>query len=118
MIHSVYENMPAPLLAGIGRWSRRELRSLEAGGSCGISTLSGPAQAAYFLGAKLNGLLSVSALYKGCGLMYSASQYQDQVAISMTSGRKILPDHNKLMACLDKTMATIALSEHELAAVS
>ncbi len=116
MIRSVYENMPAPVLAGIGRWSSRELLSLEAGGSCGISTLLGPAQAAYFLGAKLKGLLSVSALYKGCGLMYSASQYQDQVAISMTSGRNILPDHDRLMACLDQTMEIIAaMPGHELA---
>ena len=55
-IRAVYENIPAPLLSMMGRWSRHELRSLETGGSCGIATLVGPSQAVYFLGAKLSGL--------------------------------------------------------------
>jgi diacylglycerol O-acyltransferase len=106
-VRAVYENIPAPILSILGRWSKSELQSLEAGGSCGISTLAGPAQPVYFLGAKLNHLTSVSPLYKGCGLMYSASQYGDQIAISFTSGRKMLPDPAKLAACLDDTMKAI-----------
>jgi hypothetical protein len=58
-------------------------------------------------GARLSGLTSVSPLYKGCGLMYSASQYGDQIAISFTSGREMLPDPDKLTACLDHTMNEI-----------
>jgi WS/DGAT/MGAT family acyltransferase len=106
-IRAFYEYIPAPLLSILGRWSNRELRSLETGGSCGISTLTGPMQTVYFLGAKLSGLTSVSPLYKGCGLMYSASQYGDKIAISFTSGRNILPDPEKLVACLDEAMAKI-----------
>jgi diacylglycerol O-acyltransferase len=113
-IRAVYENIPAPLLSMIGRWSKHELRSLEAGGSCGISTLVGPDQPVYLLGAKLSGLTSVSPLYKGCGLMYSASQYGDKIALSFTSGRDILPDPENLMACLRETMEQIdLLSENE-----
>lgn len=117
-LRAFYENMPAPLLSLIGHWSKRELRALEEGGSCGISMLSGPAQPAYFLGAKMSGLISVSALYKGCGLMYAASQYQDKISISCTSGRDILPDPENLIACLEQTMATVASLGSELAAVS
>jgi diacylglycerol O-acyltransferase len=106
-IRAVYENIPAPLLALMGRWSNRELRSLETGGSCGISTLEGPSETVYFLGARLSGLTSVSPLYKSCGLMYSASQYGDKIAISFTSGRDILPDPEKLMAYLQETMVEI-----------
>jgi diacylglycerol O-acyltransferase len=113
-IRAVYENIPAPLLSMIGRWSKRELRSLEAGGSCGISTLVGPAQPVYLLGARLSGLTSVSPLYRGCGLMYSASQYGDKIAVSFTSSRDILPDPQNLMACLHETMEQIdLLSENE-----
>jgi diacylglycerol O-acyltransferase len=108
-IRAVYENIPAPLLSMIGRWSKRELRSLETGGSCGISTLVGPAQPVYLLGAKLSGLTSVSPLYRGCGLMYSASQYGDKIAVSFTSSRDILPDPQSLMACLHETMEQIDL---------
>lgn len=107
-IRAFYDSLPAPLLSLIGRWSRSELRSLETGGSCGISTLQGPDQPVYFLGAKLAGLTSVSPLYRGCGLMYSASEYGDQVAISFTSGREMLPDPEKLMACLESTIREIS----------
>ena len=107
-IRAFYESLPAPLLSLIGRWSRSELRSLETGGSCGISTLQGPDQPVYFLGAKLAGLTSVSPLYRGCGLMYSASEYGDQIAISFTSGREMLPDPEKLMACLESTIGQIS----------
>jgi len=107
-IRSFYENIPAPLLSVLGRWSKRELQSLEAGGSCGISTLAGPKQTVYFLGAKMNALTSVSPLYRGCGLMYSASLYENKLAISFTSGRDILPDPGNLVAALDETMKQIA----------
>jgi len=107
-IRSFYEFIPAPVLSVLGRWSNRELQSLEAGGSCGISTLSGPTQTVYFLGAKLSGLTTVCPLYKGCGLMYSASLYGSKVAISFTSGRDILPDPENLVACLDETMKEVS----------
>ncbi len=106
-IRSFYEYIPAPVLSALGRWSNREPQSLEAGGSCGISTLTGPRQTVYFLGAKLSGLTTVSPLYKGCGLMYSASLYKDQLAISFTSGRDILPDPENLVACLNDVMKQI-----------
>ena len=107
-IRSFYEYIPSPFLSALGRWSKREPQSLEAGGSCGISTLTGPQQTVYFLGAKMSGLTSVSPLYKGCGLMYSASLYEDKLAISFTSGRDILPDPENLVACLDKVMKEIS----------
>jgi diacylglycerol O-acyltransferase / wax synthase len=117
-LREVYENIPSPLLAIIGRLSKRELRSLEAGGSCGISTLNGPAQALYFLGAKMTRLTSVSPMYKGCGLMYSASQYAGKVAVSFTSGRDILPDPEKLRAALEETVLKIETLTREEATLS
>ncbi len=107
-IRAFYEYIPAPLLSILGRWSNRELQSLETGGSCGISTLAGPSQSLYFLGAKLSGLTSVSPLYKGCGLMYSATRYGESVAISFTSGRDILPDPKNLVSCLDAAMEQLS----------
>ena len=107
-IRSFYEYIPAPLLSALGRWSNRELQSLEAGGSCGISTLTGPKQAVYFLGAKMSALTSVSPLYRGCGLMYSASQYGNKIAISFTSGRDILPDPGNLVTALDEVMKQLS----------
>lgn len=106
-IRSFYEYIPSPFLSALGRWSNREPQSLEAGGSCGISTLTGPRQTVYFLGAKMSGLTSVSPLYKGCGLMYSASLYEDKIAISFTSGRDILPDPENLVAALNEVMKQI-----------
>ncbi len=107
-LRAFYAYIPAPMLSLLGRWSNRELQSLEAGGSCGISTLEGPGQTVYFLGAKLKGLTSVSPLYKGCGLMYSASMYGEEISIAFTSGREILPDPENLVACLDEVMERVA----------
>ena len=77
--------------------------------SRGISILTGVDQPLYFLGAKLSGLTSVSPLYKGCGLMYCASMIGDKIAISFTSGRDILPDPQKLVACLDEAMGMLSV---------
>ena len=38
--------------------------------------------AAYLLGARLHGFTSISPLYSGCGLMFSASTYADTVGLT------------------------------------
>lgn len=104
IIRSFYENVPAFLLSAIGRLSQRDLLALEAGGSCGIATLHGPDEPVYLLGARLGALCSVSPLYKGCGLMYCASQYGDRIALNFTSSRDLLPDPARLVEYLEETM--------------
>jgi hypothetical protein len=50
--------------------------------------------------------------------MYATREHQDKISISCTSGLDILPDREKLIACVEETMATIASLGSELAAVS
>ena len=61
----------------------------------------------YLLGARLCGFSSISPLYSGCGLMFSASTYADTIGLTFTSDRDMMPDPEFMRACLDETVAEV-----------
>ncbi len=93
-LHALYDNVPAPLLAILGRISNRDSspsRQIMQTGHFGFAELRGPKVPLYLLGAKLYTFASISPLYSGCGLMFSASTYCDRIGLTFTSDRTMLP---------------------------
>jgi diacylglycerol O-acyltransferase / wax synthase len=109
-LRSLYENLPAPLLAWLGRNANSQSsinhRVME-GGNLGVAELQGGDQPLYLLGAELRGFTSISPLYSGCGLMFSASTYHDTIGLTFTSDRNMMPDPEFMRACLDEAVARI-----------
>ena len=109
-LRSLYENVPAPLLAWLGRNAHRENslnhRIME-GGNLGLAELAGAEHPLYLLGAKLLGFSGISPLYSGCGLMFSASTYCDRVGITFTSDRGMMPDPEQMRNCLDDAVTAL-----------
>jgi WS/DGAT/MGAT family acyltransferase len=109
-LRSLYEHLPAPLLAFLGRNADRDAnptRQLMHGGNCGIAVMEGPKIPLYLLGAKLHGLTSISPLYSGCGLMFNASCYCEEIALTFTSDRKLMTDPLVMRDCLDEAIAGV-----------
>ena len=110
-LRSLYENLPAPLLAWLGKMSNRKnspYRAVMTEGNLGLAELQGSDKPLYFLGATLHGFTGISPLYSGCGLMFSASTHADNVGLTFTSDRNMLPDPEVMRACLDETIADVA----------
>ncbi len=105
-LRSLYENLPAPLLAFLGR-NANPTRQLMHGGNCGIAIIEGPQKPLYLLGAKLYGLTSISPLYSGCGLMFNASSYCELIALTFTSDCKLMADPLVMRDCIDEAIAGI-----------
>ena len=106
-LRSLYENLPAPLLAWLGRNANRESslnRRIMEGGDLGVAELSGSRDTLYLLGAALHGFTSISPLYSGCGLMFAASTYRDTVGLTFTSDRLMMPDPEIMRECLDQSI--------------
>jgi diacylglycerol O-acyltransferase len=110
-LRSLYENVPAPLLAWLGSLSNRKNslgRAVMSTGSLGLAELKGSDKPLYLLGAKVHGFTSISPLYSGCGLMFSASSYADKVGITFTSDRHMMPDPEAMRECLDEAVGAVA----------
>jgi WS/DGAT/MGAT family acyltransferase len=110
-LRSLYENVPAPLLAWMGRLSNQKNslnRAVMSGGSLGLAELKGSDKPLYLLGARLHGFTSISPLYSGCGLMFSASTYADTMGLTFTSDRDMMPDPGTMRECLDEAIAAVA----------
>ena len=110
-LRSLYENVPAPLLAWLGRLSNQKNspnRNVMSSGSLGMAELAGPDMPLYLLGARVHGFTSISPLYSGCGLMFSASTYADTVGLTFTSDRNMMPDPEIMRECLDEAVAAVA----------
>lgn len=109
-LRSLYENVPAPLLAWLGRMSNRKNslnRAVMSGGSMGLAELKGSAQPLYLLGARLHGFTGISPLYSGCGLMFCASSCDEHIGLTFTSDRDMMPDPDFMRQCLDETVAAV-----------
>jgi WS/DGAT/MGAT family acyltransferase len=110
-LRSLYENVPSPVLAWAGRLSNRKNsinRAVLSAGSLGLAELKGADKPLYLLGAHLHGFTTISPLYSGCGLMFSASTYADTVGLAFTSDRHMMPDPEVMRDCLDEAMAAVA----------
>ncbi|NCF17158.1 MAG: DUF1298 domain-containing protein [Haliea sp.] len=109
-LRSLYENLPAPLLAWLGRNANRQNslnhRILE-GGNLGLAELQGGDNPLYLLGAELRGFTSISPLYSGCGLMFCVSTYADSFGLAFTSDRDMMPDPELMRACLDQAVEQV-----------
>ena len=106
-LRSLYENLPAPILAWLGRTANRQNslnRKILEGGNLGLAELEGGDKPLFLLGAKLRGFTSISPLYSGCGLMFSASTYADTVGLTFTSDRNMMQDPEFMRECLDGAM--------------
>lgn len=109
-LRSLYEHLPAPLLAFLGRNADRDTnpgRQLMHGGNCGIAAIEGPKVPLYLLGAKLYAFTSISPLYSGCGLMFSATSYCDQIGLTFTSDRDLMPDPLVMRNCIEEAIAGV-----------
>lgn len=106
-LRSLYENLPAPLLAWLGKTANRRNslnRRIMEGGNLGLAELQGGDTPLYLLGAQLAGFTSISPLYTGCGLMFSASTYSDSLGLTFTSDRNMMPDPEFMRQCLDQAV--------------
>lgn len=109
-LRSLYENVPAPALAMLGKYVNRTGslgHRLMGSADCGISVLHGSESALYMLGAKLRGFTSISPLYTGCGLIFTVSTYRDLVGISFTSDRAMMPDPEFMQECLAQAVTQL-----------
>ena len=110
-LRSLYENVPAPLLAWLGRMSNSENslnRAVMTSGNLGLAELAGTDEPLYLLGARLAGFTSISPLYSGCGLMFAASTYANTVGLTFTSDRDMMPDPQFMRECLDQAVDAVA----------
>jgi WS/DGAT/MGAT family acyltransferase len=109
-LRSLYENVPAPLLAWLGRMANRNNslnRAVMSGSNLGLAQLKGSDKPLYLLGARLHGFTGIPPLYSGCGLNFSASTHADLVGLTFTSDRNMMPDPEVMRACLDETVAQL-----------
>ena len=111
-LRSLYENVPAPLMAWLGKNAKGVAsftRHLLGSESYGLVEMQGPEEPVYLLGAKLLGFTGISPLYRGCGLMFCASTYLEQVCLTFSSDRGMLPDPLLMRECLDEAFTKIEL---------
>lgn len=118
-LRSLYENMPAPVLAWLGKTSNRKRsvnhRILE-GAILGVAELDATEQPLYLLGAELRCCTGISPLYSGCGLMFTGSCYNDVVGITFTSDQSMVPDPEFMRQCIDdsvKQLDTYLKTKHK-----
>ncbi|MBL0075711.1 MAG: DUF1298 domain-containing protein [Rhodocyclaceae bacterium] len=109
-LRSLYENLPAPLMAWLGRNANRENsvhRGILSAGNCGVAEMQGADKPLYLIGARLVGFTGIPPLFSGCGLMFTASSYLDQIGLTFVSDRNLLPDPRTMRQCLDEAVAKI-----------
>ena len=109
-LRSLYEHLPAPLLAFLGRNADRDsnpARQVMHGGNCGIAAMEGPTVPLYLLGARLHGLTSISPLYSGCGLMFNATSYCEQIGLTFTSDRDLMPEPLVMRNCIAEAVTQV-----------
>jgi len=116
-LRSLYENMPAPLMAWLGRNANSEnsvSRGVLSAGNCGVTEMSGSDKPLYLMGARLLGFTGIPPLYSGCGLMFTATTYCDQVGLTFVSDKNKVPDPRLLRRCLDVAVGQVEyyLQEH------
>mgnify|MGYP000843999597 CR=1 FL=1 len=102
-LRALYEHLPAPLLALLGRYSNGRgslARQVMRDGNLGFAELSGPRRPLYLLSARLYAFASISPLYSGCGLMFSAATYCDRIGLTFTSDRGMMADPVLMRHCL------------------
>ena len=109
-LRSLYENLPAPLLAWLGKTANMENslhRGVLSAGNCGISEMTGSDKPLYLLGARLIGFTGIQPLFSGCGLMFTSSTYCDRVGLTFVSDKTKLPDPLVMRRCLDEAVAKV-----------
>jgi WS/DGAT/MGAT family acyltransferase len=109
-LRSLYENVPSPALALLGKYANRQrspAHRLAGSANCGISEVHGSSHELYMLGARLLGFTSVSPLYSGCGLIFTASTYLDTIGITFTSDSSMMPDPEFMQECLKQAFAQL-----------
>ena len=109
-LRSIYENLPAPVMAWLGRSAQRKNsvgQRLLSAGNCGVTEMTGSSRPLYLLGARLIGFTGIPPVYSGCGLMFTASTYGDKLGLTFTSDRDMLPDPHRMRQCLDDAVLGI-----------
>lgn len=121
-LRSLYEHVPSPALALLGRYAHRRsnptnrmLRTAD----FGLSEVPGASRDLYMLGAKLQGFTTISPLFSGCGLIFSATTHLDKVGITFTSDASIMPDPEFMQECVMRAYEQLTLiSENQAEDVS
>jgi hypothetical protein len=110
-LRSLYENLPSPLMAWLGRTANRKNsfhRGIAAAGNCGVAQMQGEERTLYLMGARLLGFTGIQPLYSGCGLMFTATPYGDRIGLTFVSDRSMMPNPEVMRRCLDQAVAGIA----------
>lgn len=68
-----------------------------------VTNVPGPAKPLYFAGAEMLTTFGVAPIVDGMGLMNAVSSFTDQVSISVTSDREMMPDPAFYSECLQRS---------------
>ncbi len=109
-LRSLYENLPAPLMAWLGRNANSQnsvQRGMLSAANCGVTDMTGSDKPLYLMGARLIGFTGIPPLFSGCGLMFTSSTYCDRIGLTFVSDKTKVPDPRVMRACLDAAVARI-----------
>ena len=109
-LRSLYENLPAPLMAWLGRNANSQnsvQRGMLSAANCGVTDMTGSDKPLYLMGARLIGFTGIPPLFSGCGLMFTSSTYCDRIGLTFVSDKTKVPDPRVMRACLDAAVSRI-----------
>ncbi len=109
-LRSLYENLPAPLMAWLGRNANSQnsvQRGMLSAANCGVTDMTGSDKPLYLMGARLIGFTGIPPLFSGCGLMFTSSTYCDRIGLTFVSDKTKVPDPRVMRACLDAAVARV-----------
>lgn len=104
LMRARYEDLPALFNHFLSQQSMHMLAPAEEAESVAIHLIESSEQTLYLLGAKLAAVTGIGPLADGCGLVFSASFYDNNVHLSFTAEREKLPKPALLRNELEKLM--------------
>lgn len=110
-VKKMLQTLPAPILSLANRYANNKgnpINQVLRSGNAVITLFDDTAAEHNFMGAELIGFTSISPLYSGCGLVFTATRFNDKLGITFTSDREMLTDPEKLRESLRKVYEELA----------
>ena len=101
-----YSQLLPAALAGVGTrlYTRLGIANMHSPVfNCVATNVPGPRVPLYFAGAKMVKMMGTGPVFDGMGLINTIYSYADEIAISFTSDRAMMPDPDKYAAALRKS---------------